>query len=148
MENNTENNTEQSTVNNKLLEEYNAEYPILVENLKKLIKETPLCYFLQRTGEKVTVISVKNCLTVNEVSEIQKNEETGESIVATRYNGAFTPKNSTLSINLAVEDAKALWEAIKEKEKSFSREQIIEEQNRIVISLLKEANESFANNSF
>lgn len=140
-----ENNTEQNTVSQELLDKYNAAYPVLVENLKKLISETPLCYFLQRNSEKTTVISVKNCLVINQISEIQKNEETGESTVVTRYTGAFTPKNETLSINLLEETAKELWTAIKEKEKSYSKEQVIEEQNATVVALIEKANADFAN---
>lgn len=145
MENKTEN-----TVNSELQEKYNEAYAILLANLKKLIKELPLCSFLQRTGNDVISISVKNCLVVNQITKIEKDPETGEDMSEPTiyYSGAFTPKGETLAISLFTKDAEELWNLIKEKEKSYSKEQVIEEQNQMVISLINKANKDFSNNEY
>lgn len=127
-----------------LAEQYAAEYKKLVENLEKVVAETPACYFTQQSNDKTIIFEVRKTLAVSKTYKITVNPETGDSSLEEIYAGNFAPKNTSLVLSINAEDSAKLFNQIQDKLKSYTQESYAKEQNAVVVNLIEQVNKQFA----
>ena len=128
-----------------LVIEYEIESKKLTGYLKQVIEETPMCYFIHQNNDANTsTYEVRRSLAVTKARRIQAKED-GSFEVVEKFGGSFNPNGTSLVLNIREEEAKELFEAIEAKAKTYTQESFANEQNQVIVDLIKKVNADFAN---